>query len=89
MGAPSHFLFFLIELESLLITLFSIVLSVGLLMGAIMLFQDLLLARYGLYVEPMFLTTSSFYIIAAMMAASAVVSVIPSMSGYRRAAATA
>ena len=84
-GAPPYFLFLLIELEALIITLFSSVLGAGLLAICLALFQDQLVASYGLHIEINLVTKNSITMLASIIAASIIVAVIPSLSGYRRA----
>ena len=84
-GAPPYFLFLLIELEALLITLFSCVLSAGLLTACLATLKDYLISHYGLHIEINLLTQNSFFLFAAVISASVIVAVIPSISGYRKA----
>ena len=84
-GAPPYFLFLLIELEALLITLLSLALGAGLLAVFLALLQDYLVSHFGLHIEINLFTENSMYLIAAMISASAIVAVIPSLSGYRQA----
>jgi len=84
-GAPPYFLFFLIELEALLIALLSCVLGAGLLAACLVFSQDYLVSHFGLHVEVNFLTGNNLYLMAAIIFASAVVAIFPSFSGYRQA----
>ncbi|MFT6791039.1 MAG: putative ABC transport system permease protein [Cellvibrionaceae bacterium] len=84
-GAPPYFLFLLIELEALLITLLSCVLGTGLLAACLSFLHDYLVSHFGLNIEINLLTENSMYLIAAMFSASIIVAVIPSFSGYRQA----
>lgn len=84
-GAPPYFLFLLIELEALLITLLSLALGAGLLAVFLALLQDYLVSNFGLHIEINLFTENSMYLIAAMISASAIVAVIPSFSGFRQA----
>jgi putative ABC transport system permease protein len=84
-GAPPQFLFLLIELEALLITLLSCVLGAGLLASCLMFFKDDLVAQFGLHIEVNLLTEQSLFLIGAILLASIIVAVIPSLSGFRKA----
>ena len=86
-GAPPIFLFLLIELEALIITLVSCVLGAGLLTTCLALLKDFFAAHYGLHIEINLFTQNSMYLLAAVVSASVVVAVIPSLSGYRKARA--
>ena len=84
-GAPPYFLFLLIELEALLITLLSCVSGTGLLAACLAFLQDYLVSHFGLHIEMNLFTEKSMYLIAAILSASIIVAVIPSFSGYRQA----
>lgn len=84
-GASPGFVFLLIQLEALLITLCSVVLGVGLLTLCIELMQDSLSSQYGLHVESNVFSTHNIYVIVAFVATSVVAAVIPSLSGYTKA----
>lgn len=84
-GAPPYILFLLIQLEALMITLISCFLGAGLLAASLAVLQDYLVAQYGLHIQVNLLTEQSLYLIGAVISASVIVAVIPSLSGYRRA----
>lgn len=84
-GAPPYFLFFLIELEALLITLLSCVMGTVMLAACLVFLRDYLVSNFGLHVEINMFTENSIYLIAALISASIAVAVIPSFSGYRQA----
>ena len=84
-GAPPYFLFLLIELEALLITLLSLIFGAGLLAVCLSFLRDYLVSHFGLHIEINLLTENSLYLIVAMISASIIVAVIPSLSGYRHA----
>ena len=86
-GAPPMVLFLLIELEALIITLASCVLGAGLLTTCLALLKDYFAAHYGLHIEINLFTQNSLYLLAAVISASVVVAVIPSLTGYRKARA--
>ncbi len=84
-GAPPGFLFMLVELEALLITLCSLILGTGLLMLSLLLAKDVLASHFGLFIKTNIFTESSVYLIAATIMASLIVAVIPSFSLYSNA----
>ncbi|MGB1290241.1 MAG: ABC transporter permease [Porticoccaceae bacterium] len=84
-GAPPYFLFLLIELEALLITLLGCLLGAALLMVCLALLQGYLVADYGIYIASNILTKNSGYLLMSIIMASIVVAIIPSLSGYRKA----
>lgn len=84
-GAPPYFLFLLIELEALLITLLGCLLGAVLLMACLALLQGYLVAEYGIYIASNILTKNSGYLLISIIMASIVVAIIPSISGYRKA----
>ena len=84
-GAPPYFLFFLIELEALLIALVSCILGAGLLAACLAFSQDYLVSHFGLHVEVNFLTSNNLYLMVSIICASAIVAIFPSFSGYRQA----
>ena len=86
-GAPPHFLFLLIQLEALLITVLSCALGAGLLAASLAFFKDYFVSQYGLHIEINLLTQNTLYLFVAVISASVIVAVIPSLSGYRKACA--
>ena len=84
-GAPPYFLFLLIELEALLITLLGCLLGAALLMACLALMQGYLVAEYGIYIASNILTKNSGYLLMSIIMASIVVAIIPSLSGYKKA----
>ena len=84
-GAPPYFLFLLIELEALFITLVSIMLGTGLLAVCLIFSQDYLVSQFGLHIEMNLFTANSLLLIVAMISAAIIVALIPSFSGYRQA----
>jgi len=84
-GAPPYFLFFLIELEALLIALVSCIFGAGLLAASLAFLQDYLVSHFGLHVSVNFLTENNLTLMVAIICASALVAIFPSFSGYRQA----
>ena len=84
-GAPPSFLFFLIQLEALVITLCGVMLGSTLLAASLVLTQEYLVSTFGLHIGIEIFTASSLYLIAAIIGASIVVAMIPSFTGYKNA----
>lgn len=84
-GAPPRFMFLLIELETLLITLCSIVLGSGLLFGSLIVAQDYLVAEFGLYINKNFVTMHSVQLMGIVIVASLVSAAVPAFKGYSQA----
>ncbi len=84
-GAPPSFLFLLIELEALFITILSIVLGAGLLVTCLVTAQDFLASHLGLHISNNILSESTLYFVASIVAAAIVAAAIPSLSAYTKA----
>lgn len=87
-GAPPYFLFLLIQLEALIITLLSCILGAAFTAACLALFQDQLVASYGLHIEINLFTENSIAMLASIIVASIIVAFIPSFNMYRRAKST-
>ena len=83
-GAPPFFLFLLIELEAVLITLLSIILGIGLLSLGLFFLQDYLLSTYNLYISGHIFSIHSMKILFALLFASLATAIIPSVGAYYR-----
>lgn len=83
-GAPAHFLLLLIELEVLFITFCSIVISICLLAGGLVISEEYLIAHLGLHINADILSESSLYLIAAIFGSSMLIGIVPYLSGYRQ-----
>ncbi len=81
-GAPPYYIFLLIQVEALLITLLSIVFGAGLLSLSLNYLQSDLMAKLGLQINTHIITMNSVYLILAVMLASIIASVIPSIKAY-------
>jgi putative ABC transport system permease protein len=79
-GAPAHFLFLLIAVEALFITLSSIIAAGLILTITLMVSQDYLMTQYGLNISTNIFTINSVYIITIMMIISMVIAIIPSLN---------
>lgn len=86
-GAPPLFLFFLIELEAVFISVFSVILGAGLLIISLLLSQEYLMANFGLQVSINIFSVNSIVLILAMLSASVIVASIPSFIGYTQSRA--
>jgi putative ABC transport system permease protein len=84
-GAPPPVLFFLIELEALLITLLSCVIGIALLATCLTFLQDFLISHFGIYIQSNLLTKNSLYLIIAVISTSVIIAAIPAFSSYRQA----
>ena len=84
-GASPLFLFLLIELEALLITLLSTLLAVSMLSGCLAIAGDFLAAEYGLYIEAGIFSGSTAYLLLLVVCATLVAAAIPSFNAYRSA----
>lgn len=87
-GAPPSFLFFLIELEALLITIVSLILGAGLLSAGLLVSQDFLLSHFGLHISSNVFSQNALYFSLGILVASMIVAAIPSLSAYKQAKIT-
>jgi len=83
-GAPPAFLFLLIELEALLISIFSIALAAGLLALCTAAVADFIAYRFGLQLS-FVLSQSTFYLLAFVLLLTVIAAAIPSLHAYRNA----
>jgi len=86
-GAPPMFLFLLIELEALIISFLSIVLSTSTLYLCLITLEELLIAQFGLHIKTSILSENSVLLVAIIVGATFVAAAIPSLSAYRKASA--
>lgn len=84
-GAPPRFLFFLIEIEALLISLLSIGVGMSILYSSLLVFDDYLTTQFGLYIDINFLTKSNLLLIAIIVLSALIAAAIPSFKIYNRA----
>lgn len=78
-GASPTFLFLLIELEALFITVMSIALGSGLLIITLLLAESYLTSHLGLHISTNILSLNSLYLIASVMGTSLVIAMFPSI----------
>ena len=84
-GAPPIFLFMLIQLETLLVSLASILCAVGLLYLSIFVLGDLISEQFGLLISTHILTSGNVAMMAWVLLLSTLAACIPSVSAYRHA----
>ncbi|MDP1930161.1 MAG: ABC transporter permease [Gammaproteobacteria bacterium] len=83
MGAHSSFIFFLVELEALLITLAGVVLGAVALHLGLDLGADWLSARYGLFMDSTLLNYRMLTFAGLILAGAAVLALLPAVVAYR------
>ena len=82
-GAPSIFLFLLIELESLLITVISIFIGMFFLSFSIFILQDSLISFFTMSITPNIFNRDTIRILVILIVAAFVTSIVPSFLAYR------
>ncbi|MDX5405693.1 MAG: ABC transporter permease [Chromatiaceae bacterium] len=86
-GAHPWYLFVLIQLEVLLITVLAMLTAVLLLSGSLFLLQDSLAASYGLFIGLNVIKLTTLYWAAGIILLAMLLAVIPAVSAYRKALA--
>ena len=84
-GASPWYLFWLIQLEVLLLTLLAMLGAAGLLVAALWGVQDWLAANYGLFISINPFSWYTLYWAAGILLSAAVLACIPALVAYRRA----
>ena len=84
-GAHPWYLFVLIQLEVLLITLLSMLSAAAVLWLALFALQDTLAAEFGLFIGLNILKLTSVYWAAAVLLLAALLAALPALLAYRRA----
>ena len=87
LGAPPYYLFLLIELEALLISLSGMLLGILLLYLCLALVSDNLFASFGLHLSPSVFTSDGFMIMLVVLGAALLTAAVPSMRIYAHARA--
>ena len=87
LGAPPYYLFFLIELEALLICLLGMLLGIISLFLCLVAVEDALFANFGLHLDPSVFSVEGAVILLLVLAAALVAAAIPSMRVYTQAKA--
>jgi len=86
-GASPQFLFLLIELEALLISVVSILLGISILYVSLAVAGDVLVSKFGLHISTYILPQSNVHILFLIACATIIVAAIPSFSAYKSAKA--
>jgi len=84
-GASPLYLFFLVELETLLITVCSVLLGLGLVSVSLAMFQDMIVSVFGLHISSNVVSFNVAIFSLCMIATSMLVAAVPSLSAFRRA----
>ncbi|GGW53027.1 ABC transporter permease [Alishewanella tabrizica] len=84
-GANPWYLFWLIQLEVLLLTVLSMLAAALFLVISLWAIQDTLAAHYGLFISVNPFSLQTLYWAAAILVATAVLACIPAFAAYRRA----
>lgn len=84
-GASPLFLFLLIELEALFVSIAGIALGAGLLSAVLMFLQGYFVSHFGLSLSMNIFSGSSLFMLAVVLVLSAFSAAIPAVSVYRRA----
>lgn len=87
LGAPPLYLFFLMELEALLICLAGMVLGTSCLYLCLVTVEDALFTNFGLHLDPGVFTWEGLVIMLVVLAAALVAAAIPSIRVYSEARA--
>ncbi len=85
LGAPPSYLFYLMEMEAILICLSGMALGAAALYICLALVEEALFANFGLHLSPGVLTGDSLIIVALVLSAVLVAAAIPSMRVYLQA----
>ena len=85
LGASPWFIFLLIQIEALLITLTASIIAAVMLAITLALSTDLISARFGLHIETNFLSETNLLLLVFVMLCSFIVCLLPSITAYRRA----
>ena len=85
LGAPSYYLFLLIELEAFLISALGIVLGATSLYLCLFFVEDMLFTNFGLHLEPSIFTLEGFIIILLVLLSAILAAAIPSIKIYTQA----
>ncbi len=87
-GAGPLVIFFLIQVEALLVVLTALVASVLLIWFSLSVSTDWLASQFGLYLDTNIFTANSLYIAGFAIVATLVVAMIPAIGAYRQASGT-
>lgn len=84
-GAPPMFLFLLIELEALLISMLSVLFGVSVLYGGLAIVGDVLASNFGLHISTNILSESNVFLLLLVIFSTIVAAAIPSLNAYKSA----
>ncbi len=84
-GAPPGFLFMLIELEALLITLLASIMATAILSGSIMLLGNIIAAEFGIFISANILYPSNLYLLGIVIISSMFACAIPAYIAFLKA----
>ena len=82
-GAHPLFVFLLIEIEVLIVSLFAITAGLAMLWSGLILAQDTLTERFGLLLSPNIFTTNTALYSSAMVIAALLLGAIPAINAYK------
>jgi len=85
LGASPWFIFLLIQIEALLITVAACLIAAIMLTITLILSTDQISARFGLHIEVNFLSETNILLLLFVILCSFVVCLLPSITAYRRA----
>jgi len=84
-GAPPTYLFLLIEMEALLISLFSLVIALSGLSFSLLLSKDLLISSFGLQMDFTLFSGNHLLFILLVIGATIIAAALPSFFAYKNA----
>ena len=87
LGAPPSFLFFLLQLEAVLISLSGMLLGVFGVYVCLALVEDALFANFGLHLSPSVFTPEGLVVMLLVLASALLAAAVPSIGAYTRAKA--
>lgn len=85
LGASPKFMFLLIEVETLFITLCSVVLGAGALLLCLFVAQDYLVSQFGLYISSNFFSLHSLKLVGVIVLGAMLAAALPAFQGYSNA----
>ena len=84
-GAPPLFLFLLVELEALLISVVSILFGAAILYLSLITVSDVLAADFGLNISANILSKNNLFLILLVILSTIIAAAIPSLKAYKSA----
>lgn len=83
-GASPTFLFLLVAIEALFITIVSIMFGATILFISLLCSESYLSTRFGLHISTNILTLNSLYLVGTVLLAAILIAIIPSVMSYKR-----